>query len=491
MTSTTTRSAQELLEFRIRTLLADVARVAKAIDKAEERNHDLSEFSDHVHRRSREAADILDDIKKVVEQLEEIVDGDTDIELALASRPARDPHGGSVLERFRYLSEQVASAQRVVRDAGAPLRLRRGRVSLADRTSRLQASLKNRCDKLTTALGELSARTGTDEARTLWRDFEKLLDDQARPLFVEYVEFLGGLTVRETGLDDRICDMSELLLSGVGERAFLSIPASTAALGGAMRSVIKLGFPEWSVWGLPLVAHEAGVAVWTDSEDLYLRREEIRDAVPGDRDEHEVAELFGDAFAAYTMGPAYGCAALLLRLQPHRDEPRRANDARDVERARLILGVLHERAGDPEGGMAAFVRRVTQLWQDATATLAAASGADPGGDAVRDTTAWVDGLRDTALRVLDGSAFSYPPLLVEQWPQVELRREEIGDGRQPTLTAERDALLELLNAAWVARLDARRSPEAIADVVTKAWESKSPGASTLGGSHLSAPRSPR
>ena len=82
-----------------------------------------------------------------------------------------------------------------------------------------------------------------------------------------------------------------------------------------------------------LSVNEAGIG-----EKARVTAGQIRDCLGEATNRARV--LVADAFATFTAGPAYACAALMLRLNPN--APRLAGRPTDEERARTILAVLAE-----------------------------------------------------------------------------------------------------------------------------------------------------
>ena len=153
--------------------------------------------------------------------------------------------------------------------------------------------------------------------------------------------------MRDNALDNRVCQMTDVLLKDLGGPHHVpapSVPALQAALGTVMKSVIKLGFPEWTIWGIPLVGHELGLSV-ADNEEV-IKRLVTGDSFGMSADRKK--SLFADIFATYTLGPAYTCAAILLRFEPHHASSQEG-DPSDIDRAWLILDVL-DRLGDTAPG---------------------------------------------------------------------------------------------------------------------------------------------
>src|SRR5271157_2663315 len=139
-----------------------------------------------------------------------------------------------------------------------------------------------------------------------------------RNVFSEYVDLLGGLALRSGGFGRNVFELADELIEtlAVGSKVYwrsLTIPASAEKTEKTLAYMIRLGFPEWTIWALPLAAYGLGYVVIESRPDLHQNV----GSIPGDpfgRD--HVSSLLADVFATYTLGPAYVCANLLLRLNP-------------------------------------------------------------------------------------------------------------------------------------------------------------------------------
>lgn len=473
--------AQELLVLRLKTLRADVEKVGTAVVLANGRNEQIIDVvrlignvgEDGVLPPLRSLSSLVYGFRELLGDNDEIAQ---DIKNAQISVP-----GSDLLDQLMAAPEQLEVIRGRLREARDKLlRIHSSMVNLSDRSDRLNTSLSVGCDQLKAsiaALEEDALALGAQNPRPLWDRFEVMLVEQAQPLFREYVDFLGGLTVRDMGLDDRVCEMTEVLLrnfTGVVIH-FFPIPAAQAALSSAMDSVVKLGFPEWTVWGVPLVAHEVGLALCNDRNAQGLQQ--VLAKWSNETQVHtldEVKELTGDAFAAYTMGPAYGCAALLLRLQPHHDEPPRDDQARDVDRARLILGVLRENTVDPDTDYSAAIRKLERIWRDAVTTMA---GPTRQAEAERELVGprpeqdWLDDFQRDVLDVLRAN-LAITPFSESQWPQVLQFKKSLLQGTASPLLESPGDLLEILNAGWAIRLDRSAEPDRLSVAVTALWEKR-------------------
>ncbi len=476
--------AQELLKLRLRTLRSDVGKVQTAVTLVNGRDVQILEVARLIGMTgSQGVLTPLSTLSNLVFSLRDLL-GDYD-DIAQEIKNAQGAVPGSVLlERLEVAPQEFEGIKEQLREARDKLLgIQKNMVDLSGRSAQLENSLSSRCDKLYRTISVLEQDVGNGSAgdqRVLWQRFETMLVEEAQPLFREYVDFLGGLTVRDTGLDDRVCEMTEVLLRSFTAIVthFFPIPAAQAALSSAMDSVVKLGFPEWSVWGIPLVAHEVGLALCADKNEEgvqgLLGKWGGQDGLGATT---TFSELVGDAFAAFTMGPAYGCAALLLRLQPHHDEASQPDQARDVDRARLILGVLRSNAGDPDTGFATTIRKLDGIWRDAVTTLAGPARQE---EAERELAPkpeedWLDDFQRDVLVVLR-SNLAIAAFTDSQWSQVVKRKVSLLGGQKSPLLDSPDDLLEILNAAWAARLDKEREPDVLAAGVTEIWEGRIPPA---------------
>jgi hypothetical protein len=197
---------------------------------------------------------------------------------------------------------------------------------------------------------------------------------ESRRIFGEYLEFIGGLALRSRGLDERICCIADELirkcsLEGTGSTWHsLTVIAPKESFTRTMARIVRLRFPEWSIWALPFTAHEYGHVVVGDPDSFRLRRlleGEVNRLAQND-DEYQAAKddqarerikerikkhvdvLFADAFATYTMGPAYACAAIYLRFDPSNAGAETEELPSDNRRAHIVFKTLkriNEEAG--------------------------------------------------------------------------------------------------------------------------------------------------
>jgi hypothetical protein len=465
-------SAKNLLLLRLDALALDITKVRAAVERAEQRGQNLREAQETITPHIRELRTVRNTLSSLVHAMDDetafadlLADASLNLERDLKEAP-------------RLVEAVLAAVHKTVDCLQLAMATT---VSLKEPSLALQHSLNQRCGELEKSLNELRSRVPTDGAaatREHWQAYQSLLEDLARPVFVEYVDFLGGLTVRDTGLDDLVCDMTEAVLGRfkpLTSRS-LPLPGRQAALGNALGSVVLLGFPEWSIWGIPLVGHEVGLAYSQEQKDHELLKLIDHVSEAHGVSKKLVQDLLADGFATYTLGLSYACAALLLRLNPRHDEPHHSDRPRDIERARVILMTLKaERPSAPEAGgsFTDCVASLETLWksavvaharpQDADAAQQEAEGPIPAED-------WLDDLTRDAVEHF-GEMMMIRPYDEKRWRGSEdwlktLREHD--SASRPWLPAD-EVVPDVLTAAWRLRLLSEQEPNDVAAEVQKRW----------------------
>lgn len=475
-------SPHELLQIRLDALKLDVAKVKEVVNEARKRTEGIRD----IRRRLDSEASSREPLRQLnalegrlsraleYQNVRDLLDS-TDSGLSQALQDQFQQCVGQLKQLFAVLKQDIDEIEHDMVDL--------------PNAGPLPSSLGRRCRQVGRQIDDLKGdveQAGPAAFGGLWNRFDTLLKEQAKPLFAEYVEFAGGLAMRDNALEDRVCRMTDELLKELSEttRNALTVPARQAALSTIMTSVIKVGFPEWTVWGIPLAGHEAGLRI---AEDDPAVREYVEE--PGQGLSKELRKsLFADIFAAYTLGPAYACAAILLRFEPHHvlavgDEPS------DIDRAWLILMVL-DRLGQPgsyndyaEQPASYFetVRTLRDLWDTAVASLAGQGiGLDPHAEARTDIQLFLDDVWE----ILSDSGQFHPFTGMrseaaerrDRWDEAQKLAEYLllppqvpkDETRVPPL--RRQDIIELLTAAWLARLtDEERGPTHIARKALGLW----------------------
>jgi hypothetical protein len=328
-----------------------------------------------------------------------------------------------------------------------------------DRLERLQALW----NVVGVAGGEGEAESA-EEMQAAWSQYIDSFHKSSEQLFEEYVDLVSGVAIRDTGLDRGISRLAEDMLKPgetIGSFTWntLTVPAREEALAVTAARIVRLGFPEWTIWTLPLTAYELG-SDYADSDRKVA--EKVVHALGGDPGELFV--LVADAFATYFLGPAYACAEILMRLNPAEAF---SGSRLIAKRAAVILSVLRQMSKNAPGiedHYAEITSRLAVEWADALRQTGWDGSVD--GDAAE---AWpglrqLTGLMDEEQETIDRLLRAFEPLVyawivsdIAVWPNVEEWAAKLKNG-QELLASDLGGLAELryvLNAAWRARIAVR------------------------------------
>jgi hypothetical protein len=183
-----------------------------------------------------------------------------------------------------------------------------------------------------------------DELNQAWLDYLNVYNN-TKNIWNEYIEFIGALTIRDVGFQKEIYlwsdelineDCIKLSLCDDTQHPSPTVPIRPETMIKTVARIIGLHFSELTFWTLPLVAHEFG-HVLAEQEDSIIKFVKKLSTF----DEHDkICEFFSDAYAVFTMGPAYACSSIYLSLDPDSDI--------DKERAKVIfrfLNLMNEHSG--------------------------------------------------------------------------------------------------------------------------------------------------
>lgn len=294
-----------------------------------------------------------------------------------------------------------------------------------------------------------------------WDEYRGELYNNSQQLFRDYVQLLGGLAVRDMELDRKICRFADELLkrytlAGSADERLLTIPTRQEAVRMTWSRVVRLGFPEWSIWALPYIAHELWFVVARKKlQNPAVQNLELRQEL-----------CLADAFATWTVGPAYAYAAVLLQLNPWPGNIDGVEYAADDDRFRAIIYAL-QRTG-LQGKVNRYhtvIRELQQAWADAQRRDSTTIEADAG------TQARIDALFTDLNTKLPTQ---FPP---ENWDKFQewtpLMQEGRTDPNQYRGIGAADGRW-VLNAAWAARVSSIQDTEKIEAAATRLLETLFP-----------------
>ena len=276
-------------------------------------------------------------------------------------------------------------------------------------------------------------------------------------LFKESLNFFGGALLRSIERIDGLCKVADALLLQLSKQAGVEWNRFTILAEGSFfteaTGIIRLPFPDYSIWNLPVAVHELGHYVGpriVKSDGTYpfqIKRQQIvasyTDAAEAERQKSFWQEDFSDLFAIYAIGPAYACACLVTAFSP--TDGTACKDGREhpahAKRAYLMLEMLR---GIGQNQYANLAKHLTDLWKR---NLKAAGH----------TTC----LQEADLPQLDNRVAEIYSILALA-PSVEYkdwtRASELADGLKANksvgqLTKSTDSIADVLNAAWLWRIN--------------------------------------
>ena len=159
-------------------------------------------------------------------------------------------------------------------------------------------------------------------------------------------EYGQVVVVRETSLDRLVCELAEKSCQPFFEAKYRELKNSLQPIGKEYLRSITADLiaqaernPQKAADPLETLARMLHTA---DEEEIEERTRRAARSLKGGLDAamNRARVLVSDAFATFTAGPAYACAALMLRLNPN--TPPVSGRPTDEERAETILAILAE-----------------------------------------------------------------------------------------------------------------------------------------------------
>jgi hypothetical protein len=166
-----------------------------------------------------------------------------------------------------------------------------------------------------------------------WRRYQSEMPRLGHELFSRYLELLAGMAVRGFGVDPAVKSDADALIELLkGPEGAPAEPLrSPLALMSSLGRHIPLGYPEWSLWALPLVGRAVGDRV-------------VKSLLPRELDKR-LHVICADLYAQYVLGPSYLHAAIFLEFDPSPDPPA-PNVPPDPLRAAVLLWNLRGYGAD-------------------------------------------------------------------------------------------------------------------------------------------------
>jgi hypothetical protein len=306
-----------------------------------------------------------------------------------------------------------------------------------------------------------------------WEIFGIKATEINQEVFAQYIEFLRGLALRDTGFDAGISQIADELIQiypadRMNFEQTLAIPIRREVAMKLAR-IVGVRFPDWTIWALPSIAHEFwNVVPKNDIQVQSSLQFQLQQLTGNDLDEVESRfnDCLGDAFATYTMGPAYAFFAIFLLLDPSSPFTSEAGRPAHDVRAHTICQMLEcmdFQESPLEGPYSEVRERLKAAWEKAIVQ----TGAQP---KIEEKQVADDKLRATNLvkalwTTLKGS--TSPPFTVEIWNDINGWVAPLLKGEVDQIPMPHGAeLRHVLNAVWLARVHPDRKKD-ITDIAYK------------------------
>ncbi|PYS90219.1 MAG: hypothetical protein DMF64_15660 [Acidobacteria bacterium] len=283
---------------------------------------------------------------------------------------------------------------------------------------------------------------------------------ECRALFDECLSFIGGVLVREhkladgSSLDGGVCRIADALLHELMNETPELYPGFTLLAESNFftetTGIVRLRFPEYSVWNLPVAVHELGHYAMPDLKDgmggrpFQVKLQQL--AAEPQRAAH-LQEYLADLFAVYTLGPAYICACLLWRFNPKDETALNADGEQHpshAKRLHFMMQTLELMSAANDYEYAGLLKILRELWQHSWQSADLAIELEP------KALAALKVMQKEVYNILDEHLWS---ARFARWPQAKKLAEEIGT-EQPAaqLLNDESRLADVVNAAWLWRV---------------------------------------
>jgi hypothetical protein len=356
-----------------------------------------------------------------------------------------------LLGRMQSLRQELRRARRAVEQIDPRL------------GHRIQAGFLERFEEAKCRLRKLEQGIDKADSFTLsqrWRTLEEIRED-CEPVFEECLALLQGSLVRTAGVDEGLGDLADALLRDLGQRTITWERFTVLDTGesyGRLVQVIRVRFPEASIWSLPIAAHEFGhfVARRLEKRDPHTGQvaTPVKDFLDREGAKHPrgpdyLEELFADLFATYVLGPAFACACILLRWDPWTAHKVGGRHPSSAKRVHWILKVLEE-TDENKGGLlptyGAVTRELRESWQ--RSLRLAGQPEQPDEKTVDQLDRW---RRELYPAVGENAKMVGARYTEQDWIRAKAMATQLR-GSDPLALQEGDRLAMVLNAAWWCRI---------------------------------------
>jgi hypothetical protein len=292
-----------------------------------------------------------------------------------------------------------------------------------------------------------------------WSKFRETQRD-CHLLFAEFLAFIEGALSREASVDNGLCGIADGLLDELSGNCGIRWGLFTILAEGEffhdLAGIIRLRFPDVTIWNLPVAVHEFGHFV---AQELHLRQpggakhypfqQMLTDDGKGEVEKAFLHEYFADLFATYSLGPAYAYTCIYLRFNPLMSDSDRHPSA--AKRVYLVLKTLElmGKRGDMQQYFS-VIEPLTKHWQTSLAAVGQPESLD-----------------EATVKQLDQCHIRMYAILNDSLPDSGKYQGWAGAQKLAAtfhqVTPEDHTLADVLNAAWLRRLSEWEQSPTISD----------------------------
>jgi hypothetical protein len=422
---------------------------------------DLRNLSDDVKNARRGLDDLSDHITQMGVSLASAVRqiGNVQSEIASFAENARlyqqtgNAHFLAGADDLDQQAERLIGLRTKLADLQTSLTIETGRaVTTMRRWSPLASSGSDLSMTVKRLANDLTAVVALTESKPdPWTYYQSVVRSECEELFAQYVDLVGGIAMRDHGLDRAVSPLAdhlvnELLMAFSGPLTTLAVPSRHGSGPLIHTQHVRIPLPPgWTPWTLPLIARGIG--------ELLVQSLDMED--------EPRADVMPDVFGVYVCGPAYALASVLIELDP--------SEPRDRRRGQTILNTLRavddRGEGDDAQSYSMLADELAADWEQAVSAVDGLpeGGGGPAGDDGEDDGGAPANLSQVVDLVAQScSDGAYLP--EDRWQSVRtLAAALAGD---PADAAPLD-MRDVLNAMWLARW---RNPRSLKRIEPSAQE---------------------
>ncbi|MFZ0930927.1 MAG: hypothetical protein WAN11_20140 [Syntrophobacteraceae bacterium] len=128
-----------------------------------------------------------------------------------------------------------------------------------------------------------------------------------------------------------------------------AMPAYSESRMHTSGRIVRLHFPDWAIWAVPLTAYDVANIALSDPDDGYkaeIEKYKKKWERVARKDIRYVFKLLTDALAIHTIGPSYAQALIRLQFNPSRAMTEDKNSPSEAVRAQVMFDVLNPKKSE-------------------------------------------------------------------------------------------------------------------------------------------------